>query len=62
VLDLDRGEAVMGIAKGKVIMINGIVTGQKGTIVTTKAGARSVENTGLKFDVIDLEMSRFYQK
>jgi hypothetical protein len=62
ILDLDRGEAVMGIAKGQVIMIDGVVTAQRGTIVTTKAGARTVENTGLKFDVIDLETSRFYQR
>ena len=62
VLDLERGEAVMGIAKGRLIMIEGIVTGQKGTIVTTKAGQRSVENTGLNADVIDLEESRFYRK
>jgi formylmethanofuran dehydrogenase subunit A len=62
VLDLERGEAVMGIAKGRLIMIDGIVTGQKGTIVTTKAGQRSVENTGLNADVIDLEESRFYRK
>lgn len=62
VLDLERGEAVLGIAKGQVIMIDGIVTGQKGTIVTTKAGQKAVENTGLKADVIDLEESRFYRK
>ena len=62
VLDLERGEAVMGIAKGRLIMIDGIVTGQKGTIVTTNAGQRSVENTGLNADVIDLEESRFYRK
>ena len=62
ILDLERGEAVMGIAKGQVIMINGIVTGQEGTIVTTKTGAASVGKTGLKFDVIDLEQSRFYRK
>jgi hypothetical protein len=62
ILDLERGEAVMGIAKGQVIMIDGIVTGRGGIIVTTKAGAKSVEKTGLRFDVIDLEHSRLYRK
>jgi hypothetical protein len=62
VVDQDRGDATLGIAKGQIIMINGIVTGQRGTMVTTKTGARSVENTALKFDVIDLERSEFYQK
>jgi predicted amidohydrolase len=62
ILDLKKGEATMAIAKGKVIMIEGIVMGQGGTIVTTKAGARSVENAGLKSDVVDLEESQFYRK
>lgn len=52
----------MAIAKGKVIMIEGVVMGQGGTIVTTKAGARSVENAGLKSDIVDLEESQFYRK
>jgi len=61
VLDLERGEAVMGVAKGKIIMIDGVVTGAGGTIVTTKAGARSLETTGLKYDLVDLEESRFFR-
>jgi len=62
VLDQDQGEAVMSIAKGQVIMVDGVVTGQRGTILTTKAGERAVEKTGLHLDVIDLEDSMFYQK
>jgi hypothetical protein len=62
VLDLERGKAVMGIAKGEVIMIDGVVIGKAGTIVTTKAGESSVESKGLRYDVIDLEKSMFYRK
>jgi predicted amidohydrolase len=62
VLDLERGEAVMGIAKGQIIMIDGVVMGTGGTIVTTKDGSRSVENAGLKADVVDLEESAFFKK
>ncbi|MCJ7504862.1 amidohydrolase family protein, partial [Candidatus Bathyarchaeota archaeon] len=62
VLDLERGEAVMGIAKGQVIMIDGVVIGHSGTIITTKAGAKSIENAGLKSDVVDLEDSWFFHK
>jgi hypothetical protein len=62
VLDLERGKAVMGIAKGEVIMIDGVVVGKDGTVVTTKVGARSVEVMGMKYDLVDLEKSRFYQK
>lgn len=62
VLDLTRGEAAMGIAKGKIIMIDGIVIGEGGTIVTTRRGAGSVERTGLKYDLVDLEESRFFRR
>lgn len=61
VLDLENGKAVMGIAKGEVIMIDGVVVGKDGTVVTTKAGAQSVEEMGMKYDLVDLEKSRFYQ-
>jgi cytosine/adenosine deaminase-related metal-dependent hydrolase len=61
VLDLDRGEAVMAIAKGQVIMVDGILTAQEGTLLTTKTGERAVEKTGMKLDIIDLDKSRFYQ-
>lgn len=62
VLDQDQREAVMSIAKGQLIMVDGIVTGRGGTVLTSKNGQRSVEKTGLNFDVIDLENSLFYQK
>ena len=62
VLDLERGEAVMGIAKGQVIMVDGVVIGHSGTIITTKAGVKSIENAGLKSDVVDLEDSWFFHK
>lgn len=61
VLDLTLGEAVMAIAKGNIIMINGIVMGAGGTIVTTKRGAGSLDMAGLKYDLIDLEESKFYK-
>lgn len=62
VLDLEGGEAVMGIAKGKIIMISGVAMGSGGTIVTTKAGAKSIEKAGLKYDLVDLEESKFFRK
>jgi hypothetical protein len=52
----------MGIAKGQIIMIDGVVMGTGGTIVTTKNGSRSVETAGLKADVIDLEESTFFKR
>jgi len=62
VLDLEHGGAVMGIAKGKIIMIDCVVTGAGGTVITTKTGAQSLETAGLKYHLVDLEESKFYRE
>jgi len=62
VLDLEKGEAAMGIAKGKIIMISGVVTGSGGTMITTRAGAKSIDEAGLKYDLVDLEKGKFFRK
>ncbi len=62
VLDLAKGEAVMSLALGKTIMIDGIPTGQGGTILTTKKGEAQVKSSGLPYQLIDLEQSRLYQE
>jgi hypothetical protein len=60
VLDLSRGEAVMSLALGKLIMIDGIVVGRGGTVITTERGERRVKASGLPYELIDLEKSRLY--
>ena len=52
VLDLERGKSVMGIAKGKVIMINGMVTGQRGLILTTERGVKTIRGAGFDYQII----------
>jgi hypothetical protein len=54
VIDPDRGKAFMGIALGKVIMVDGIVTGNGGTIITTFEGEESVHGTGVDYAVVDI--------
>jgi len=60
VLDLSRGEAVMSLALGKLIMIDGIVVGRGGTVITTERGERRVKASGLPYQLIDLDKSRLY--
>lgn len=60
VLDLERCCAVMGVALGKVIMVNSVVVGRGGTIITTAKGIKNVKATGLPYDVIDLNESGLY--
>lgn len=60
VLDFERREAIMGIARGKVIMVHGLIVGNGGTILTTKKGINKVKATGLRHQLINLEESKFY--
>ena len=60
VLDLERGRAVMGIALGRLIMMDGVVVGRGGTIITTEKGVKAVKTSGLPYDVIDLNQSGLY--
>lgn len=60
VLDIERGKAVMGIALGKVIMVDNVITGTGGTIITTEKGVRTVQATGLPYDVVDLNECGLY--
>lgn len=53
VLDPDRGRAYMGIAGGRIIMIDGIVIGDGGTVITTPEGEECVRGNGVDCTVID---------
>ncbi len=70
VLDLERGKAIMGINKGKIIMIEGLLLGERGRLLTTKEGEKEIKSRGIVYDLLDLRKSllfrervkRFYQK
>jgi hypothetical protein len=61
VLDLSKGMAVMSLALGKVIMKDGVAVGRGGTVITTKRGEKRVRESGLPYQVIDLEDSTLYE-
>lgn len=53
VIDPDQGKAYMGIALGKIIMVDNIVIGNSGTILTTHKGEENVRSIGVDYSVID---------
>lgn len=61
VLDLEKCKAVMGINKGKVIMVEGIAIGEKGIILTTKEGERNIREINVDYEVLDLDNSLLYK-
>lgn len=60
VVDPDTQEAKLTVARGKIIMADGIVTGSGGVIITTERGQRHLTNMGVPNEAADLENSLFY--
>lgn len=60
VLDPEKGKAMMGINKGKVIMIEGMVIGEKGRIFTTECGEKKIKEAKIDYEVFNLNDSLLY--
>ncbi len=60
VLDPERGMAVMGINKGKVIMIEGTVKGEKGRILTTDRGEIKIKEANIDYELFNLNDCLLY--
>ncbi|MEA2022587.1 MAG: amidohydrolase [Candidatus Caldatribacteriota bacterium] len=61
VLDPEKCKAIMGINNGKVIMIEGMVIGEKGRILTTAQGERNVKESNIDYEIFDLNNCLFYK-
>ena len=53
VLDLDRCEPVLTMARGQVCMYKGLVVGSRGCIITTERGRHAAEKTGLPYALVN---------
>jgi imidazolonepropionase-like amidohydrolase len=60
VVDPDTHRAVLTIAGGKIIMSDGLITGQGGTIITTEQGKQSLSARSIPSVVAELAGSLFY--
>jgi hypothetical protein len=53
VIDPEKSKAHMGISGGKIIMLDGVVLGSRGTIITSREGEARVKESGLDYVVVD---------
>ncbi len=60
VADPNTHQAVLTVAGGNIVMINGIVIGTGGTIITTARGRKALEAQGIPAKVANLADSLFY--
>lgn len=57
------GRAKLGIARGQVIMVDGVVVGKGGHLLTaTEEGAKRARETGLSAEAANLSKSTFYTR
>ena len=61
VLDPVINEPVMAIVAGELIMLDGEVVGNGGTLLVTPEGQQAAQDSGLPFQVVDLEKSKLYE-
>jgi cytosine/adenosine deaminase-related metal-dependent hydrolase len=61
VVDLQTATPVLSMARGQLVMINGIVVGRGGTFLTTEQGRAAVGQAGFEADVVRLEETLLYR-
>ena len=61
VVDPLISEPVMTIVAGQPIMVDGKVVGSGGTLLVTPEGRKAARDSGLPFQVVDLEESKLYE-
>ncbi len=62
VVDPVRERAVLSVARGRLVMVGGVVVGSGGTALVTPEGAGHVRELGLPYQCVDLENSWFYRR
>lgn len=60
VIDPFTGIAYMGISGGRVIMVDGLVVGSGGKVITTRHGLESVKKSGVEYSIVDLSKAKIY--
>jgi formylmethanofuran dehydrogenase subunit A len=60
VIDLTKDKAVLGIAGRRKIMVEGVVVGDGGTLLTTEAALRSANGWRVRFEIVDTSKSQLY--
>jgi len=62
VVDPVTCKACMGIARGEIIMINGVVVGKGGFIWTTERGEEVIKKAGIPYGIIDIRKTKIYSR
>lgn len=61
IVDPATGKPTMGIVGGDVVMLDGNVVGTGGTILVTEHGESAAKDSGLDYEIVDLQKSKLYE-
>ncbi|WP_125144223.1 amidohydrolase family protein [Clostridium transplantifaecale] len=61
VVDLEKLNAVMSLASGKLIMENGLVQGRGGRMLLTEAGEKEAQKRQLDYQIVNIEQGALYK-
>jgi cytosine/adenosine deaminase-related metal-dependent hydrolase len=62
VADPVTGRGHLGISRGQVIMVDGVVVGKGGHLLTTERGVKKAREAGVSAEAVDLSKSLFYTR
>lgn len=62
VVDLEQEKTSLSIVAGRIVMQEGVVHGQKGTIITTARGRSHLSGLGIQHEVVRLEDALMYKR
>ena len=60
VVDPDTHQALLTVANGRIVMIDGLVIGSGGTIIATEHGIKALRDKGVRVEAAKLSESLFY--
>jgi N-acyl-D-aspartate/D-glutamate deacylase len=56
------GRAKMAVSRGQIIMVDGVVVGRGGHLLTTELGLKNAQAAGISAEAVDLSKSWFYTR
>jgi N-acyl-D-aspartate/D-glutamate deacylase len=61
IIDPDQGKAIATYVSGDPVLMNEEIHSKEGTLLVTQAGITTAKNSGLDYEVLDLDKSKLYE-
>ena len=62
IIDPDQGKAIATYVSGDPVLMDGEIHSKGGTLLVTEKGITPAKNSGLDYEVLDLDKSKLYKE